>query len=59
MLLKFPLGFSALGSGWIKYVNHQEEKTLAMMELCEITIYVVCQMWAGRRTLYTAHQSGL
>ena len=54
LLLKSPLGFSALGSGWIKYVNQQGVKTLAMTALCEITIYDVCQTWAGRRVLYTA-----
>lgn len=56
---EIPLGFSAWGSDWIKYVNHRDGKTLAIMAYCEISIYVVCQMWAGRRILYTAHQSHL
>lgn len=49
--LKSPLGFSAAGRGWIKYVSEQEggKKWLAMTALCEITICVVCQEWEGRR----------
>lgn len=50
---KSLLGFSALGSGWIKYVNQQGGKTLAMTALRVITIHDECQTWGGGRILYT------
>lgn len=54
LMLKSLFGFSALCSGRIKYVNQQGGKTLAMTALREIPIHDVCQMWEGRRILYTA-----